>query len=290
MIGGVNRNLRNSGRIPGQAKRFRRLHVGLQRSQARLKGSQKDNSKLKRELLRLQTVTGLFVHDIRNVATTLIGNHGLLEECPERMPVFIPALAGGAKQLEGIINAMGLFMSGKDYIPLIEQDISRIVHSALRSSLTSQENASEKIGYVSLYDGIAGREKLIADCNETAIAGRSDKAININLSVFEGNNQISFVNIDGQEYSIPFNRYLLIAVNDNGPGLPWLPKAEAIRQKEIVLTSDTYCSKSTKGEGHGQGIVSTLKNVEAHQGFLTVMNLPEGGASFKIYIPLKPGG
>ena len=72
---------------------------------------------------------------------------------------------------------------------------------------------------------------------------------------------------------------VLLAVTDTGPGFG----GEAER-----LFGRFYKGEGSSGSGLGLALVKTL--VELHSGTVTARNLPTGGASFEVLLPLDRSG
>jgi signal transduction histidine kinase len=66
-----------------------------------------------------------------------------------------------------------------------------------------------------------------------------------------------------------------ISVSDTGPGIP--PELHATIFEPLV---------TTKSAGTGIGLALSKRIVEAHRGNISVVNAPEGGATFRVELPL----
>jgi len=66
-----------------------------------------------------------------------------------------------------------------------------------------------------------------------------------------------------------------ILVQDSGPGIP---VGQLDRVFEPFFT--------TKSEGLGMGLVICRSIVQAHQGEISVTNNPDGGATFRVVLPM----
>ena len=70
------------------------------------------------------------------------------------------------------------------------------------------------------------------------------------------------------------NRWLVVAVSDQGPGI-----TDATKQKIF----EPFFTTKTHGTGLGLAVVQSV--AKAHQGKIQVTNLPEGGACFAMMLP-----
>jgi two-component system sensor histidine kinase KdpD len=74
----------------------------------------------------------------------------------------------------------------------------------------------------------------------------------------------------------PAGESIVIEVSDNGPGIP---------EEELAYIFESFRSGSSRaGTGIGLAIVKTI--VEAHGGTVSAENLPAGGASFRLRLPV----
>jgi signal transduction histidine kinase len=69
-----------------------------------------------------------------------------------------------------------------------------------------------------------------------------------------------------------------LEVSDSGPGIP---------EDRLKSVFEPFFSSKTEGMGMGLSIARTI--VEAHQGRIWAENRPDGGASFRIRLPLAEG-
>jgi two-component system, OmpR family, sensor kinase len=75
----------------------------------------------------------------------------------------------------------------------------------------------------------------------------------------------------------PDGQSVVIEVRDNGPGIP---------DEELPYVFESFHSGASRGgTGIGLAIVKTI--VEAHGGAVSAENLPGGGASFRLRLPVK---
>jgi two-component system sensor histidine kinase KdpD len=71
---------------------------------------------------------------------------------------------------------------------------------------------------------------------------------------------------------------VMIEIADRGPGIPAL-------EKEVIFSKFTRSTHTRMGAGIGLSICRVI--VEAHGGRIWAENRPEGGAVFKIVIPIE---
>jgi two-component system OmpR family sensor kinase len=75
----------------------------------------------------------------------------------------------------------------------------------------------------------------------------------------------------------PDGQSVVIEVRDNGPGIP---------EEELAYVFESFHSGASRGgTGIGLAIVKTI--VEAHGGAVSAENLPGGGASFRLRLPVQ---
>ncbi|HTE35612.1 MAG TPA: ATP-binding protein [Reyranella sp.] len=72
---------------------------------------------------------------------------------------------------------------------------------------------------------------------------------------------------------------VVVRFDDSGPGIP---------DDVVVRLFDAFFT--TKSEGMGMGLSICRSIVEAHGGRISAVNRPEGGASFRLALPIAPAG
>jgi two-component system osmolarity sensor histidine kinase EnvZ len=75
-------------------------------------------------------------------------------------------------------------------------------------------------------------------------------------------------------------KYVVIAVNDNGPGIPE-------SELESVFEPFKQGDAARGSEGSGLGLAIIKRIVDMHDGKVKLENRPEGGLSSQIYLPIK---
>jgi signal transduction histidine kinase len=72
------------------------------------------------------------------------------------------------------------------------------------------------------------------------------------------------------------NGVVRVRVMDNGPGVP-------VDQLRRIWEPDF----TTKSRGTGLGLALVRQTVQAHGGSIQALNRPEGGAEFRVELPLR---
>ena len=75
----------------------------------------------------------------------------------------------------------------------------------------------------------------------------------------------------------PPSPYLMLAFSDTGPGVPQADRARIF---------DAFFTTKNKGEGSGLGLPVSHGIVKDHDGWMEVGDRPEGGAVFRVFLPL----
>ncbi|BED90566.1 two-component sensor histidine kinase [Pseudoalteromonas sp. MM1] len=75
-------------------------------------------------------------------------------------------------------------------------------------------------------------------------------------------------------------KYVVIAVNDNGPGIPE-------SELESVFEPFKQGDAARGSEGSGLGLAIIKRIIDMHDGKVKLENRPEGGLSAQIYLPIK---
>lgn len=81
-------------------------------------------------------------------------------------------------------------------------------------------------------------------------------------------------------YAVP-GRYAVLSVSDNGSG---------IEEQFIDRVFDPFFTTKEVGKGTGLGLAMVQGIIRQHNGYVTVENVPESGARFRVYLPLAESG
>jgi len=224
----------------------------------------------KDNIIRLyHTLFNSLSHELRTPISTIIGaldtfkeNQKLLSSADqaELLSVIDKAAIRLNREVENLLN-MGRLESGMLKPKIDWCDLEEIVHGVIRNVCPSGEKTitflpGEDLPLFRLDAGLIGQ--VIHNLLHNAIQHTpSDTLITIQVEHSEG--------------------FCVMIIRDNGPGFP---------EKEIPMVFEKFylVSHSRRG-GSGLGLSIVKGFVEAHQGVVTLRNLPAGGAEFTIRIP-----
>jgi putative PEP-CTERM system histidine kinase len=227
------------------------------------------NRKLSEQLVRakemeaFQTMSAFFVHDLKNVASTLSVMMGNLCTYFDD-PVFRSDALKTMSQSVDKINAMCArlsFLSTKPEIRLLETNLNELVVSALDGLNGSlKATVSNKLQPV---------PKVVMDPEQM-------KKVLVNLIL----NSNEAVGEDGEIVLATEEQdgWVRLSVNDNGCGM----------SKEFISHFLFQPFQSTKKRGLGIGLFLSKKIVEAQRGRIEVESEEGKGSSFRILLPTAP--
>jgi PAS domain S-box-containing protein len=216
--------------------------------------------RLKEALAGVGELTAGLAHEFRNGLATIHGYARLLD--PVRLPEpYRPYVEGIRQETTALGEVVTNFLNfaRPDPLTLAPLDLRAIVERAAADLSLDQGRiaVSGEFGWV-LGDEVLLRQAIsnllrnsVEACTEAGVVPRVDMD-----GVAEAPN-------------------VRITIEDNGPGIP----AEALAHifKPFV---------TTKAQGTGLGLAIVQKVIVSHNGRITAANRPEGGAQFRIQLPL----
>ncbi len=167
------------------------------------------------------------------------------------------------EDMNGIIDQFIEYLRHHKTDELACEDINALVTEVVNCELKQQRvitfKGNPSVGLVPLSS--VAIKRVITNMIENALR-YSDGDIEV-LSYFNSN-----------------KKYVVIAVNDNGPGIP---ESELESVFEPFKQGDT--ARGSEGSGLGLAIIKRI--IDMHDGKVELENRPEGGLSAQIYLPIK---
>lgn len=167
------------------------------------------------------------------------------------------------EDMNGIIDQFIEYLRHHKTDELACEDINALVTEVVNCELKQQRvitfKGNPSVGLVPLSS--VAIKRVITNMIENALR-YSDGDIEV-LSYFNSN-----------------KKYVVIAVNDNGPGIP---ESELESVFEPFKQGDT--ARGSEGSGLGLAIIKRI--IDMHDGKVKLKNRPEGGLSAQIYLPIK---
>ena len=230
----------------------------LSRTTARLWTAQ-EQAESERRLVELGRASAVIAHELRNPLAALKGHAQLLaEDLPEPSRTKAARVVGGAERLEGLTNVL------LDFVRDAPIDLGTITPADLVTrALAPLPKPQVRV------DLSCAPPTLQVDADRTSLALRN-LVQNAVQATPEGAEPVE-VRIAGGP------REVVIEVRDHGSGLA--PGAEA----QIF---EPFMTTRTRGTGLGLSIARRI--AEQHRGSLTGETHGEGGALFRLVLPLEP--
>jgi putative PEP-CTERM system histidine kinase len=214
-----------------------------------------------KEMEAFQTMSAFFVHDLKNMTSTL---NLMLQNLPVHFndPEFrADALRGISKTVEHINRLIGRLSQLRHELQIkpVESDLNGLVAKALAGW-------EEAVG-VSLIKNLRPLPKVLLD-QEQILKVVTNLVLNAREAVLPAGE----IHIETSQS----NGWVILAVSDNGCGMA----------QEFLSRSLFRPFQTTKKNGLGIGLFQSKMIVEAHKGRVQVESQPGKGTTFRIILPL----
>jgi len=227
-------------------------------------------------LASLGTLIASLAHEIRN---PLVSIKTFTQLLPERIEdeefrnYFLKVASGEIDRLTGLINELLGFarpseprLEGEDVNALIDKMEILVATEARKKNVTLNKNYARDLPQIK-----ADAEQL------------KQVLLNILLNAIQSTKGEGKIWIETRQVQVPFEDkvepFTQIEVRDTGVGIP---------KENLERIFDPFFS--TRPEGSGLGLAISHQIVHDHGGFISVESEVGKGTSFKIHLPLKPGG
>ncbi len=227
-------------------------------------------------LASLGTLIASLAHEIRN---PLVSIKTFTQLLPERIEdeefrnYFLKVASGEIDRLTGLINELLGFarpseprLEGEDVNSLIDKMEILVATEARKKNVTLNKNYARDLPQIK-----ADAEQL------------KQVLLNILLNAIQSTKGEGKIWIETRQVQVPFEDkvepFTQIEVRDTGVGIP---------KENLERIFDPFFS--TRPEGSGLGLAISHQIIHDHGGFISVESEVGKGTSFKVHLPLKPGG
>jgi len=214
-----------------------------------------------RQMEALQTVSAFFVHDLKNLASTLsitLENLPLHYDSPEFRKDILGIISRSVDRINFMCGQLADFKKTME-LQLQFVDLNELVEATL-SQLTLPESKSLSFDPGSL-------PKLSADPDQMGKI-----VTNLVINAVEATGEGGEIRV---ETSLS-EGYAVVSVADNGPGM----------SPEFIRGSLFHPFKTTKKKGLGVGLFQCKKIAEAHGGWIEVESEEGKGTNFRVFLPV----
>lgn len=225
------------------------------------------NLKLSRQLLKakemeaFQTLSTFFIHDLKNLASTLsltMQNLPVYFDDPEFRADALRVITNSVQKIDSMCGRLSLLTKGLD-LHTAPVDLNALVNATL-TELNGAVRAT-------VTQRLQTMPSLVIDSEQI-------HKVLVNL-VLNANDATG----EGGEIAIKTERqndWAILAVQDNGSGM----------SPEFVTQSLFQPFQTTKSKGLGIGLFHNKKIVEAHRGRIAVESEPGKGSIFRVLLPV----
>lgn len=215
-----------------------------------------------REMEAFQTLSAFFIHDLKNLASTLsitLENLPVHYDNPDFRRDALSVMAGSVQKIQGMCSRLSSFNQKPD-LNYLETDLNDLVVSTLSDfenlDMVIERELKEKVPAVCI-----DRDKVRSVLTNLILNAREacgeDCLIRVSTTVEE--------------------EYAVIAVKDNGCGIP----------RDFIDKKLFKPFKSTKTKGLGIGLYQSRIIVQAHGGKIEVESEVGKGSIFRIFLPVS---
>ncbi|NLV17739.1 MAG: response regulator [Syntrophomonadaceae bacterium] len=225
------------------------------------------------QLKNLGVLAGGIAHDFNNLLTVISGNISLatmMHPFPDNCMELLKEVEKAALQARDLTRQLMVFSKGEDLFretasirELLQESIPFLLRG---SSVKCELSIQEKLRPVEINKGQVGQ--VINNLVINALQAMPDGGI---LHVEASNGYLYSEELS----NLPEGWYIKITVRDQGEGIP---------EEYLNQIFDPYFT--TKKEGNGLGLYSSLSIIRQHGGDIQAENTLGEGTAFHVYIPV----
>jgi putative PEP-CTERM system histidine kinase len=225
------------------------------------------NLKLSRQLLKakemeaFQTLSTFFIHDLKNLASTLsltMQNLPVYFDDPEFRADALRVITNSVQKIDSMCSRLSLLTKGLD-LHKERVDVNTLVTTTL-AELNGAVRAT-------VTQNLHALPSLLIDSEQI-----QKVLVNLVLNANEATGANGEIAVTTEQQ----NEWAILAVKDNGAGMT----------QEFVEHSLFQPFQTTKSKGLGIGLFHSKKIVEAHRGRIEVESEPGKGSTFRVLLPV----
>ncbi len=185
----------------------------------------------------------------------------------DELPKSLDGIQSGVKRIAKIVRGLKAY-SGQNRTECSDCDVNRCVQSALELCNYELQKGGTRVQCV--FDEVP---VVRADAQQL-----EQVLVNLLVNASHAMGQCATKRVTVR--SKREGEQIELTVSDSGPGIP---------HELVEKIFDPFFTTKPAGKGTGLGLSICRDIVRAHDGDLSVANLPEGGAQFRILLPLQKG-
>ncbi len=258
--------------LAASRRRMERLAEGLERQVAAKTAEVRHTEGLLAQAERLAALgrlTAELAHEIRNPLTSLGGyaRRLLRTVSSEREKKDARIVVSEAARLENLLKDVLDFSRPTRY-ELVRQSLAPILRESLEAF---EERCAER--------GIRVEAELTAEEPVFVDAGHARRAVdNLLANAIDAMPSGGTLRVSTRLAAARCLTFVVVTVEDTGPGIP---------EADLGRLFEPFWTTKKMGAGTGLGLPITRKIVEAHGGFITVVNRPAGGLAAALWFPFQ---
>lgn len=229
---------------------------------------------------RLNVLAGGLAHDFNNLLATMIGNAELVADVVEpdsSIGIWTREIQSAGRLAADLTRQLLVYaVGGKPHvepIPLasIVRSLSDVLGGSVAKNVSFEYHLDDS---PAIWGDLTQRRQVVLNLLTNAAEACPDDSTTVLVSTGSMRADREFLSscIIGQD--LPTGEYAFIEITDQGDGMT----AATI---ERIFDG----SFSTKSDGRGQGLATTLGILESHQATIRVSSQPDRGSTFRVVFP-----
>jgi signal transduction histidine kinase len=218
---------------------------------------------------------GIAAHDLRNPLASIRGlaqhlNEGALGQLTPEQQEVIAMFHDASNTMLTLVNELldvSVIEAGQLKLRIAPTNLTELVTKSVHLNSVNAASKNTTITFV------PGHSEVQANLDAAKIRQVVDNLLSNAVKYSPLGSAVS-ISVSKQDNAI------VIAVRDQGPGIPEQERSQLFKEFGTLSVQSTGGEKST-----GLGLAICRRIVEAHNGSITALNLPERGCEFSVRLP-----